>query len=210
MKGEPDTPVLVAREDHGERGHVAHVQINRPSRSNALDTATLAALQGALDDVASTEGLRAVLLSGAGGHAFIAGADINELTTLDASSAETFITRIHRVCETLRACPVPVIAKIEGHCYGAGLEIAAACDMRVATDDSHFGMPEVRVGVPSVIEAALLPHLIGWGKTRELLLTGETIGAQEALQCRLIEKCLGVDEIDSQVERWIAARKSVV
>ena len=101
--------------------------------------------------------LRALILTGAGDRAFIGGADINEMVELDQESARIFITHLHEACTALRNLPVPVIARISGYCLGAGLEVAASCDLRIASEHSSFGMPEVRVGIPSVIEAALLP-----------------------------------------------------
>ena len=99
-----------------------------------------------------------MILTGAGERAFVGGADINELAHLDRDSAREFITLVHRCCDGFRRLPVPVIARIDGYALGAGLELAAACDLRVASDRSMFGMPEVRVGIPSVVEAALLPR----------------------------------------------------
>ena len=101
--------------------------------------------------------------------------------------------------------PVPVIARICGYCLGAGPEIAAACDMRIATEDSIFGMPEVKVGVPSVVEAALLPKLIGWGKSRVLCYTGENITAKEALEWGLVEKVVPRSKLDEAIEKWISS-----
>jgi enoyl-CoA hydratase/carnithine racemase len=99
---------------------------------------------------------------------------------------------------------VPVIARINGHCFGAGLELAAACDMRVAADTAVFGMPEVKLGLPSVVEAALLPQLIGWGKTRILVYTGDTIDAATALDWGLVEKVVAPADLDAAVEAWVA------
>jgi enoyl-CoA hydratase len=124
---------------------------------------------------------------------------------LDVTSARAFITRVHRCCEVLRDLPVPVIARIDGYTLGAGLELAAACDLRVATDNAQFGMPEVRLGMPSVVEAVLLPTLVGWGHARELLLLGEIITAQEAARWGLIERVVPADGLDRAVERWIQA-----
>ena len=159
-----------------ERG-VATLLIDRATRRNALDSATVQALTHAARGLQSAPSLRAVVLRSAGDAAFSAGADVTELTSLTADSARPFITRIHDACAALRDIPVPVIARIQGHTLGAGLEIAAACDIRIASGTARFGMPEVRLGIPSVVEAALLPSLIGWGRTRWLLLTGQTIDA---------------------------------
>ena len=125
------------------------------------------------------------------------------MANLDPESARAFITGLHEVCAALRDAPVPVIARIQGYCLGGGLEVAASCDIRVASDNSTFGMPEVRVGIPSVIEAALLPRLIGWGKTRELLFTGAVIDAAEALACGFVEKVVPALDLDRAVDAWL-------
>jgi enoyl-CoA hydratase len=145
-----------------------------------------------------------VILGGAGGRAFVGGADIDELATLDTESARDFITLVHRCCDGCRRLPVPVIARVDGYALGAGLELAAACDLRVASDRSMFGMPEVRIGIPSVVEAALLPQLVGYGRARQLLLTGEMIDAAEALAWGLIDRMAPPDRLDAEVARLAA------
>jgi len=146
--------------------------------------------------------LRVVVLSGAGQRAFVGGADINELAALDRDNARGFITLVHRCCDSCRRLPVPVIARIDGYALGAGLELAAACDLRVASEGSHFGMPEVRIGIPSVVEAALLPRLIGAGHTRNLVLTGDMIDAPTALAWGLVDAVAPPDRLDDAVERF--------
>ena len=165
----------------------------------------MAELLAELAALGAREDLRAVVLTGAGDRAFIGGADVREMAGLDAARAREFITRLHRVCAALRDLPVPVIARVNGYALGAGLEVAAACDLRVAASNAEFGMPEVRVGIPSVIEAALLPGLIGWGRTRELLLLGETIDAGTALRWGLVERVVPADGLDAAVEACLAA-----
>ncbi|HUK89026.1 MAG TPA: enoyl-CoA hydratase-related protein, partial [Blastocatellia bacterium] len=103
----------------------------------------------------------------------------------------------------IRKFPAPVIARIKGYCLGAGLEIAISCDLRIASDDSVFGMPEVKVGIPSVIEAALLPRLVGSGRARQLVLTGEPISAPEALAWGLVEQVAPAENLDAAVDQWI-------
>ncbi|KAJ5455404.1 hypothetical protein N7475_010525 [Penicillium sp. IBT 31633x] len=148
--------------------------------------------------------LLAVTLTGAGEKAFIGGADLTEMAALrNPTAARTFITHVHDACAALRRCPVPVIARVNGFALGAGLEIAAACDMRVAGRRAVFGMPEVRLGIPSVVEAALLPGLIGWGRTRQLLLLGSTVSAEEALRWGLVERVVEDGELDGAVEEWV-------
>jgi len=146
--------VSVARETRAEGGFVARVTIDRAAKLNALDRATLAEIIGAMTGLADDPALRLAVVTGAGGRAFIGGADINDLAALDADSARGFITAVHVCCDAFRHLPVPTIARIDGYALGAGLELAAACDFRVASDRSVFGMPEVRIGLPSVVGGA--------------------------------------------------------
>jgi enoyl-CoA hydratase/carnithine racemase len=188
---------------------VARIEISEPRRLNVVNTPALEELLRCLDRLRCDgieSGLRAMVLRGGGERAFIGGADLRELAELDETSARAFITRLHDVCRGLRELPVPVIAAIRGYCLGAGLEIAASCDLRVASSDAVFGMPEVLVGIPSVIEAALLPRLIGWGRASEMMLTGRTYDAGEALAMGLVEEVVPSAELDAASEQrveWI-------
>jgi enoyl-CoA hydratase/carnithine racemase len=121
----------------------------------------------------------------------------------NAEDGREFITRLHRCCEAIRAVPVPTIARINGLTLGGGLEIAAACDVRIAVESAVFGMPEVRLGIPSVIEAALLPMLIGWGRTRQILLFGENFSAEAAHSWGLVNELVRAGGLDDAVERWL-------
>jgi enoyl-CoA hydratase len=186
-------------------GHVAFIAIHNPAKLNALSSVVMDAFVAAVEQLARDDALRVLVVTGTGNRAFIGGADIDEMAQLDITSAKAFITRVHRCCEVVRDLPVPVIARIDGYTLGAGLELAAACDLRVATDSAQFGMPEVRLGMPSVVEAALLPTLVGWGRARELLLLGELVTAQDAARWGLIERVVPADALDQAVERWIQA-----
>src|SRR5689334_5945952 len=183
-------------------GRIARVTVDNAAKLNCLSTPLIVQMTSAFSKLSADAALRAVVLTGAGNRAFIGGADLNELGGLCADSARLFITRLHYACLAIRDCPVPVIGRINGFCLGAGLEVAASCDMRVASDTARFGMPEVHMGLPSVIEAALLPGLIGWGHTREMLLTGELSTAAEALAMGFVQKAVPAGEIDAVVERW--------
>ena len=193
--------------DRQERGDnlVARVTVSNPARRNALGNAGKRELAEAIEAISSDPRLRVIVLTGAGEHSFIGGADIAEMATFEHGRATEGPSLTHRVCEAIRQAPVPVIARINGYCLGAGLEIAASCDMRVATPTARFGMPEVRFGLPSGMEACLLPQLIGWGKTRELVFTGRHVSAQEAAECRLVERLAPADQLDAAVEEWVAA-----
>lgn len=174
-------------------------------RLNLVGSAGLDAIVAALEGLATREGLRLAVVTGAGERAFIGGADIREMASLDPVSAQAFITRIHQANHALRTLPVPSIARIRGYCLGAGMELAASCDLRIADEDAVFGMPEVQVGLPSVVEAALLPSLIGWGKTRELLYTGRTIDAAEAERIGFVQRVAPAVELDAALGEWVEA-----
>ncbi len=192
------------RRERRSQGVVAHVVFDNARRLNVLNPPALHELTQAFHALAGEDELRVVVLSGAGGRAFIGGADINHMAAMRQSEdGRAFITLIHNLCQSIRDCPVPVICRLEGYTLGAGLEVAAACDMRIATDDAHFGMPEVKVGVPSVVEAALLPRLIGWGRTSWMLLTAENIGAAKAEAWGLVEEVVPAAKIAEAVERCV-------
>jgi enoyl-CoA hydratase/carnithine racemase len=199
------TKIRLDIENRADGARVATVTVDRPAKLNILDPAAIAALERAVAGLASDDALRVAVLRGAGGRAFIGGADIEAMSTLRPASARGFITQLHRACEAIRRLPVPVIARIEGFALGAGLEIAASCDLRIAADSAKFGMPEVKVGIPSVIEAALLPRLIGWGRARWLLYTGEIIGAEVAESWGLVERVVAPADLDAAVEACVAA-----
>jgi len=181
-------------------GAVAHVTVDNRKKLNTLDRALMTAFIAEIEALGRRDDLRAVVLSGMGGKAFIGGANIAEMAALDGSTARDFIILVHRTCHCLRQLPVPVIARIEGYTLGAGLEVAVSCDLRVATTHAKFGMPEVKVGIPSVVEAALIPRLIGWGRARELLMTGEMIDAATAMRWGLVERVVAPEQLDREIE----------
>jgi enoyl-CoA hydratase len=133
-------------------------------------------------------------------RAFTAGMDVRVLSELDIRRAKTLITTLHGAIAAVHAAPFPVIAGIQGACLGAGFELALACDLRVATPDAIFGLPEVRVGVPSVIEAALLPGMIGSARAAAMLFTGEPITAAQALEWGLLNSLAAADDLPDVVE----------
>ena len=184
---------------------VTLVTVDNAARRNALGNPGKRELAETLERVASEPGLRVIVLTGAGDRSFISGADVAEMSTFEHGHAAEGPGLTHRVCEAIRRAPVPVIARVNGYCFGAGLEIAASCDMRVCSDTARFGMPEVLFGLPSGMEACLLPQLIGWGKTRELVFTGRHIDAREAADCHLVERIVPQAGLDAAVEDWVAA-----
>jgi enoyl-CoA hydratase/carnithine racemase len=186
-------------------GCVAYLTLDNREKLNTLDAALMIEFVEKVEALAGREDLRALVLSGAGDRAFIGGASIPEMAVLDRDSAEGFITLVHRTCDCLRRLPVPVLARIAGYALGAGLEVAVSCDLRIASTSAKFGMPEVRVGLPSVVEAALIPRLIGLGHARELLMLGEIIDADTALRWGLVERVVASDALDREVESMVSA-----
>lgn len=195
--------VYVDVKDRDELGRIAQITVDYIEKLNIINTPLIKKLTEAIERFYNDDKLRVMILTGAGNRAFIGGVDINEMVGFNTSSAKAFITLLHGACTAIRNLKVPVIAKISGYCFGGGLEVAASCDLRIATEDATFGMPEVNVGVPSVIEAALLPRLIGWGKACELVYTGRSISATEALSCGLVERVVAREELDHAVMEWV-------
>ncbi len=196
-----------ARIDYEKRngGRVARLFIDRAAKRNAIGPGVIAGLKEACAELAADDGLRAVVLAGAGGKTFAAGADVNIMAGLTPESARAFITALHEAIDVVRRLPVPVIAAIRGHCLGAAVELAAACDFRAGDSTAVIAMPEVRVGIPSVIEAALLPGLIGWGAAREMLLTGREYGAEEAAGIGFLQNVTAPADLDAAVDSWLDA-----
>ena len=189
----------------GGDGAIAHVTVHNEAKLNTLTRALMASFVAEVEALAGRDDLRALVLSGAGDRAFIGGANIADMAALDRSSAKDYIELVHRTCDCLRRLPTPVIARIDGYALGAGLEVAVSCDLRVATTRAKFGMPEVKVGIPSVVEAALIPRLIGFGRTRELLMLGEIIDAGTALDWGLVERVVAPEALDREVEEILAS-----
>ena len=176
------------------------ITIDRPERANALDTATIGALHDAVVSTYAREGQRVVVITGGGARAFAAGADLGELGGFDSTRAERFIRSLHEAMQAVRDHPCPVIAAVNGTALGAGLELVVACDIAIAADHARFGMPEVRLGVPSVIEAAMMPITIGLMRTRELLLTGDPIDAAEAHRIGLLNQVVPAAQLSTAID----------
>ncbi len=186
-------------------GLVARVTFDNPKKLNIFTPAALRRFSEEIHSLEKNPALRAIVLTGSGEKAFVGGADLETLGSLNSKSAREFITLIHDACSAVRDCPVPVIARINGWCLGAGLELAACCDLRIAADSAAFGMPEVRLGIPSVVEAAVLPRLVGAGRARWLVMTGEPIGAAEAFVWGLVEKISNLKDLDQTVNSALDA-----
>ena len=197
--GEPF--VLTARE-----GGVVTLTVNRPDARNALDGATVEALTAAFDAIDSDRSVRCAILTGAGDRAFVAGADIKAMAGLDRVGARVFAERGHRMADLMEELRVPIIAAVNGWALGAGLELALACDFIYAARTAKMGMPEVGLGViPGFGGTQRLTLRVGVARARELIYTGVTIDADEALRIGL---CNAVTEPDALMPRVreVAAR----
>lgn len=198
--------IVQSRVEHrSDEGFVAYVTINNPAKRNTVGMPGKQAIADTFNTLAKNDDLRVAVITGSGDKSFVAGADIEEMKDLTADQAEREHTLTHVANEAIRMLPVPVIARINGWCLGFGMELAAACDLRVGVDTAKFGMPEVRVGIPSGMEANLLPLLIGWGKTAELVLTGDIIDAQEAYRCGFLQKVVPGGGLDAAVEKMVTS-----
>jgi enoyl-CoA hydratase/carnithine racemase len=185
-------PPLVRIEN---RDGCAWVTLDRPPL-NLLVPELIAAIRDGFRGLAGNPRVRAAVLTGAG-RATCAGMQLEVLRDLDAAGAKRLITLLHEAIRSIHEAPFPTVCMLNGACLGGGLEIAMACDMRVASSEARLGMPEVKVGVPSVIEAALLPALVGPGRAAELLLTGDNIGAAQALAWGLVNQVVAPADLEA-------------
>jgi enoyl-CoA hydratase len=170
-------------------GAVAVVTINRPAVLNALSVATVAEIGRAFADVGADESVRAVVLTGAGEKAFVAGADIKELATLSAVAGREYAAAGQRVLHAIEHLGKPVIAAINGFALGGGCELAMACTLRLAADTAKLGQPEIKLGtIPGFAGTQRLARLVGKGRALQLILTGEMVDAQEAWRIGLVNR----------------------
>lgn len=180
---------------------VATVSIQQAGSLNILSTPVMNGLLEALAWIENNNEVRVVIMRGHGDKAFVAGADIKEMAALDHQTARVFIDKLRQLCEAVRVLRMPVIARVPGWTLGGGLEFALCCDLRIASTAAKLGMPEVKVGIPSVIHASLMPRLIGQSRAAWLLLTGEIIDAQQGLSWGLLDKVVELDTLDQEIAR---------
>ncbi|HEY4382344.1 MAG TPA: enoyl-CoA hydratase-related protein [Acidobacteriaceae bacterium] len=176
--------------------HVATVTLNRPKVLNALNATMLRELDELFAELAQDAAVRVILLQGAGGKAFAAGADIAELAQVDATSGEAFAGRTQRIFRRIETMGKPVIACIDGFALGGGCELAMACTLRLASDAARLGQPEIKLGVvPGFGGTQRLPRLVGHGAALKLLLTGAIIDAAESLRIGLVDEVHPPDKL---------------
>lgn len=186
-----------------EKKNYLTITINRPQALNTLTPDLILRLTAALKEWSQKPDIRVIIITGAGDQAFVGGVDVHSMKNLDPEGAGIFITCLHKCFLAIRESPKIIIASINGYALGGGLELAASCDLRLASDRARFGMPEVKVGIPSVIESALLPRLIGLGRAAELVYTGKMIDAQEAWRIGLVNKVVSHEELESATHQLV-------
>ncbi len=186
------------------RGRVLWVTINRPKKLNALNVITVGEIDQAMHEAADDAEVWAVCLTGAGDRSFVAGADIEELNTLDAVKAKEFAERGQAVFSGIERMRKPVVAAVNGFAFGGGCELAMACHFRIATTAAVFGQPEVKLGlIPGYGGTQRLPRLVGRGRALELLLSGRNVAADEAERIGLVNRVCGPEELEGAVEEFL-------
>ncbi len=195
-------------------GAVAVVTIDRPEALNALDPTTLTALRDALAELAADAATRAVVLTGAGEKAFVAGADIKAMAAMNADEARAWGALGHETALLLETMPKATIAAVNGFALGGGCELALACDIRYASETARLGQPEVSIGIiPGWGGTQRLPRVVGIGLAKELILTGRMVDADEALRSGLVNAVFPADELMTkalELAQSIAAKSPLV
>jgi len=185
-----------------EPNSIGILTINRPNVLNALNWDTLGELREFLEDVLPKEELKALIFTGAGDKAFVAGADIAQMNEMKEREFRDYVDYAHRVYELIENEPCPSIAAINGYALGGGCELALACDIRIASEKARLGFPEVKLGIfPGWGGTQRITRILGLGKTKELVFTGEMINAEEALRIGLVERVVPHEEIMNEAKK---------
>jgi enoyl-CoA hydratase len=187
-----------------QKGNLVYVIINRPDKLNALNKETLNEISQAFDKIETNESIKGVIITGSGEKAFVAGADILEISLLDNISGTEFALEGHEAFNKIEQCSKPVIGAINGFALGGGCELAMACHIRYATENAKFGQPEVSLGViPGFGGTQRLPRLIGKGRAMELLMSGNMIDANEANRIGLVNKVFPEKDLLQESEKLL-------
>ncbi|MGB9867707.1 MAG: enoyl-CoA hydratase/isomerase family protein [Bacillota bacterium] len=192
---------------------VALVTIDRPEALNALNKQVIEELLRVVEQLETDRTSKVVVITGAGSKAFVAGADVREMRSMDVMQARAFSRRGNELMMRIENMPKPSIAAVNGYALGGGLELALACDLRVAADTAQFGLPEVGLGIfPGFGATQRLPRLVGKARAKELIFTGDRISAQRALEIGLVNMVVPAAELMERVmelARKIASKSTV-
>jgi enoyl-CoA hydratase len=183
---------------------IARITVNRPDKLNALNAIVIAELGDAVTRIETDSAVRGAILTGSGAKAFVAGADIAELSDQGAAGGRARALVGQQVFRRLERCGKPVIAAVNGFALGGGCELAMACHLRIASDQAKFGQPEVKLGIaPGYGGTVRLPRLVGKGRALELLLSGDMIDAKEALRIGLVNRVVPADRLLAEAEAML-------
>ena len=195
-----DPLVLIADADG-----IRRITVNRPDKLNALNAATLDALQAAFDAAATDDAVRVVVLTGAGPKAFVAGADIAEMADLRPTEGRDFSLRGQRLMRSIETLPKPVVAMVNGFALGGGLELAMGCHLRIAADTAKVGQPEIGLGlIPGFGGSQRLLRLAGRAATLELCLLGAPVTAERALQLGIVNRVVAAADLETETLKLAA------
>lgn len=188
--------------DIRRRDDVLHVTLDRPDKLNALRRVDVDAVARGLTEVRD---VRAVVFRGAGDRAFSAGVDVDEFLALRTpDAAREFITALQEMLAAVRRAPVVTVCAVDGHCIGGAMELALACDLRIVTQRSSFGLPEIRLGIPSVVDASLLQQYVGLGTAKEMILGGDLYPASDPRMAGLCNRLVDPTDLETTVEQVLA------
>jgi len=184
-----------------KRGGIGYVTVNRPEKLNALNQKVMAELQSCFEAIQKDDEVKAVILTGAGEKAFVAGADINELAVQTPIEGKETSLSGQRILDSIENLGKPVIAAVNGYTFGGGCELALACTLRIASENARFGQPEVKLGlIPGYAGTQRLPRLVGKGRALEIILTGEPLTAQEAYRIGLVNQVVAAKDLMAAAE----------
>lgn len=185
-----------------EEAPIAHLRLNRPAVLNAINGVMLHEIRAALAEIEANRAIRVLVIDSTSKRAFSTGIDVAYVKDLDVWKAREVGKALHETFGAVRALEKPVIAQIDGLCLGAGLELALSCDLLLASDRSQFGLPNIKRGIPAIVEAAILPQAIGIVNARELAFTGRNWEAAKAEQRGLVNAVVPATELPAEVDRW--------
>ena len=196
-----DLKHIVLRKAEG----TATIIVSNPGKLNALTHDIMRELSQAVKEVSKDEGVRVVILTGEGDRAFVAGADIGKMEKMTTTQILNELPEMQDIVGQLEGIPQPTIARINGIALGGGTELALACDIRIASENAVFGLPEVKLGIiPGYGGTQRLPRIIGTAKAKELLFTGDQVSADEALRMGLVNQTVPYKQLDVTVDRFAA------
>ncbi len=182
---------------------IVEITINRPENLNALNTQVYDELFNVLANMENMENVKAIIITGSGEKAFVAGADVVAMKDMSSQEARHFALQGKKVGQCLKDLEMPVIAAVNGFAFGGGCELAMSCDIIIATENSRFGQPEITLGmIPGNGGTQRLPRLVGLHKAKEMVLLGEPVNAKEALKIGLINKVVPKEELMKEAREW--------